>query len=277
MLLQTKVSVPPSPWKIYPTDHLLFVGSCFAANIGKFFTDNMFRTTVNPFGVMYNPASILHTLQRMFPDTRHDENTHDIPVFPIPDKVVITLGTNHIYILKKTGEIVDNCEKRPQSLFIERELSVEECAKYLDRCIRLLQSINPQVRIVLTVSPIRYAKYGFHGNQLSKATLLLASQHPPFFYFPAYEILLDELRDYRFYATDMLHPSEQAVEYICERFADTYFSEEAHRFVEEYRPIRRALNHRPFNPESEEYRLFMEQTQERLSVFKNKYHLPLSD
>ena len=236
----------------------------------------MFLTTVNPFGVMYNPASVLHTLERMYAD--------ETSVFAVPDVAVLSLGTNHVYILNETGEIVDNCEKRPQRLFTEKILSIEECTDYLTRCVNLLQQVNPAIHIIFTVSPIRYAKYGFHESQLSKATLLLAIHtllsslncqlsivNCQLIYFPSYEIVLDELRDYRFYASDMLHPSEQAVDYIYERFADTFFSEKTRCFVEEYRPIKQALNHRPFNPDGEEYRKFIAQTKEKLEAFKARY------
>ena len=236
----------------------------------------MFLTAVNPFGVMYNPASVLHTLERMYADKTS--------VFAVPDVAVLSLGTNHVYILNETGEIVDNCEKRPQRLFTEKILSIEECTDYLTRCVNLLQQVNPEVRIIFTVSPIRYAKYGFHESQLSKATLLMAihtllssfncqlsTVNCQLLYFPSYEIVLDELRDYRFYASDMLHPSEQTVDYIYERFAETFFSEKTLRFVEEYRPIKQALNHRPFNPDSEEYRRFIAQTKEKLEAFKARY------
>ena len=122
MELQTKVNIGKSEWQIAPTDHLLFVGSCFAANIGQHFCDYQFRAVVNPFGVMYNPVSILHTLHRMF---SHElavadcPSSSETPRFPVPDVVILTLGTNHVYILKETGEVVDNCQKRPQCLFEE--------------------------------------------------------------------------------------------------------------------------------------------------------------
>ena len=286
MEFRTIVTIPEPPFRILPTDHLLFVGSCFAANIGQRFVDNLFQTVVNPYGVMYNPASIVHTLQRC------------LPLYPAPDVVVLTLGTNHVYILKETDEIVDNCQKRPQTLFREELLSVEQCYDYLRQAVDLLQVSNPRVHIILTVSPIRYAKYGFHGSQLSKATLMLAihkllsqlhdtgqagppkdqeqsSTHNELAYFPAFEIVNDELRDYRFYAADMLHPSEQSVEYIYERFTQTFFAQETHRFVDEYRPIRQALAHKPFNPESAEYLQFWAHTQERLTSFCQKYGIPL--
>lgn len=285
MELQTKVNIGKSEWQIAPTDHLLFVGSCFAANIGQHFCDYQFRAVVNPFGVMYNPVSILHTLHRMF---SHElavadyPSSSESPRFPVPDVVILTLGTNHVYTLKETGEVVDNCQKRPQRLFEEKELSVEECAAALGQAVSFLKTVSQTVRIILTVSPIRYAKYGFHGSQLSKATLLLACHRVvkdheqdeiPLVYFPAYEIMNDELRDYRFYAVDMLHPSDQAVEYIWQRFANTFFSSDSFRFMEEYRPIRQALQHKPFHPDSEEYRLFLAQAQQRQLSFRRKYGL----
>ncbi len=285
MELQTKVNIGKSEWQIAPTDHLLFVGSCFAANIGKQFCDYQFRAVVNPFGVMYNPVSILHTLHRMFSHelaVADSPSSPESPSFPVPDVVILTLGTNHVYILKETGEVVDNCQKRPQRLFEEKELSVEECSAALGQAVSFLKTVSQTVRIILTVSPIRYAKYGFHGSQLSKATLLLACHRVvkdheqdeiPLVYFPAYEIMNDELRDYRFYAVDMLHPSDQAVEYIWQRFANTFFSSDSFRFIEEYRPIRQALQHKPFHPDSEEYRLFLAQAQQRQLSFRRKYGL----
>ena len=159
MEFRTVVDIPKPSFQIETCEEVLFVGSCFADNIGQRFKDDKFRATVNPFGVMYNPASVFHTIQR---------------ITDVPRVVFLTLGTNHIYRLKETGEIVDNCEKRPQRLFQEEELTVEECVDYLRQVVELLKERNSDVQVVLTVSPIRYQKYGFHGSQLSKATLLLA-------------------------------------------------------------------------------------------------------
>ncbi len=249
------------------------MGSCFASEIGQRFRDNGFPATVNPYGTMYNPASILHTLERFFKSSSPFGEGLGVRL------VFLTLGTNHVYRLKETGEIVDNCEKRPAALFEEEELTVDECAEYLRKAVELLRANQPDVQVVMTVSPIRYRKYGYHESQLSKATLLLAidkllhltSDIGHLTYFPAYEIVMDELRDYRFYAADMLHPSEQAVDYIWERLVGWCFSDEAIAFMDEWRPIRQALTHRPFNPESEEYLRFMQQTHERLAAFKKKY------
>ncbi len=264
MEFRTIVDIPKPAFEIQPCEELLFVGSCFADEIGQRFKAEGFPVTVNPYGVMYNPASILHTIQRC--------DNH-------PRIVFLTLGTNHIYRLKETGEIVDNCEKRPQRLFQEEELTVDQCADYLRQTIDILQSRRPDVQVVITVSPIRYRKYGYHESQLSKATLLLAankllhqtSDIKHLSYFPAYEIILDELRDYRFYAADMLHPSEQAVDYIWERLVETYFSKEAKEFLNEWRPLKQALAHRPFNADSEEYRAFMDKTMLKVAELRKKY------
>ncbi len=263
MEFRTKIDIPRAAFTIAPCERMLFVGSCFADNMGRKFIEDKFRAVVNPFGVMYNPVSIMHTVERYEGEA--------------PCVAVFTLGTNRVYVLKETGEIVDNCNKRPQRLFEERTLSVAECVDALAAAVRCLQRQCAEVKVIVTVSPIRYAKYGYHGSALAKAALLLAAdalekQMPDVVtYFPAYEIVNDELRDYRFYRPDMLHPSEQAVDYIHERFADTFFSTDTRRFLAEWRPIKAALGHRPFNPESSEYKAFMQQTQEKIAALAVKW------
>lgn len=278
MEFRTIVDIPKPRFQIEPFEEMLFVGSCFADNIGQRFVENKFRATVNPYGTMYNPASVLHTVERF-------EGT--------PRVVFITLGTNHVYRLKETGEIVDNCQKRPAALFQEEELTVDECADYLRQTVELLCRRRPDVHVVFTVSPIRYRKYGYHESQLSKATLLLAvdkvciglnglsrtsqaravreSPCPSAAYFPAYEILMDELRDYRFYADDMLHPSSQAVAYIWQQLVAHYFSDAAKEFLREWAPLKAALNHRPFDADSEAYHAFMDKTMLKVAELQKKY------
>lgn len=311
MQFRTIVDIPRPAFSIAPCEEMLFVGSCFADNIGRRFKDEMFRATVNPFGVMYNPASILHTVERT-----------DVA----PRVAVFTLGTNHVYILRETGEIVDNCQKRPHRLFEERELTVEECKDYLLRAVNILRERRPDVKVIITVSPIRYAKYGFHGSQLSKATLLLAAdllikettlnressidKESSFSkesnisiesninkesgfskesgiskdvslndeqggavvtYFPAYEIVNDELRDYRFYADDMLHPSSLAVEYIWQRMVETFFSDEAKTFLREWAPLKKGFSHRPLNPDGDEYKAFLAKLHAEAERLKQRY------
>ena len=283
-LFRTIVPLPEAPFRIGAAEQVLCIGSCFADEIGRRFQDDHFPTVANPYGVMYNPASILHSVTKV---TKCQNNKATL--------AILTLGTNHVYIDRATNKIVDNCQKRPASDFEERVLSVDECADYLRRSIRLLHEWNPEMKIILTVSPIRYRKYGYHESQLSKATLLMAVEKVTKYrgdkvtdnqedvtllpcysdaltYFPSYEILLDELRDYRFYAPDMLHPSPQAVDYIYRRFQDCFFSDEARQYVSEWRPIREALAHRPFNPDSSEYQTFRKQTLQRQQAFEQKWH-----
>ena len=270
MEFRTKIDIERSASQIAPCARMLFVGSCFADSIGKRFEEERFPVTVNPFGTMYNPVSVWHTVEKVLVNGDAGEKT---------EWVFITLGTNHIYILKETGEVVDNCQKRPQRLFEERAMTVDECAQWLQRSVDALTARDAETHIVFTVSPIRYRKYGYHESQLSKAALLLAvdkvleqnKQKGTLSYFPAYEIVNDELRDYRFYAEDMIHPSGQAVEYIWERLVDTYFSDDAKHYLEEWRPLKEALGHRPFNAESEEYRLFMQKTREKIAALSKKY------
>ena len=296
MLFRTTVEIEKPQWQIAPAARMLFVGSCFADRIGQRFAEEHFPVTVNPYGVMYNPASVLHTVERL---KKEESGIKDY------DVAVLTLGTNHVYIEKATGEIVDNCQKRPQSLFDEQELTVAECADYLLQTITLLHEWNPAIKIILTVSPIRYQKYGFHRSQLSKATLLLAIEelvkestsadksnhnsplstlhsslerdsslftlHSSLLYFPSYEIVNDELRDYRFYNPDMLHPTDQTVEYIWQRLVETCFSDAARQYLEEWRPLKQALAHRPFHPESPEYQQFLRDTQTRVKAFDDKW------
>lgn len=279
MFFRTEVLIPKPSFSIRPLQRMLFVGSCFADNIGRRFEEEKFRAVVNPYGVMYNPVSILHTVGRYVDENRNslaaarleEESGTEVPLV-----AVFTLGTNHVYRLKETGEIVDNCQKRPQRLFQEEELTIDQCRDALAEAVDKLRGIVPGVQVIITVSPIRYAKYGFHGSQLSKATLLLAAdrlcrEYGCCSYFPAYEIVNDELRDYRFYKEDMLHPSDQAVAYIWERFSAAYFSKETNAFLEKWRPIKAALNHRPFNPDSEEHQIFMQRTQDKIEELKRQY------
>ena len=285
MEFRTIVETGKADFLIEPCERLLFVGSCFADSIGRRFVEEKFRTTVNPYGVMYNPASVLHTVERFCNGLTGKDERRELPDV-LPSVAFLTLGTTHVYRLKETGEIVDNCQKRPASLFQEEVLTVDECADYLQQTVNQLRRMNPEINIVLTVSPIRYRKYGYHGSQLSKATLLLAidqlihqtsdiipqpSAIPRLHYFPAYELVQDELRDYRFYKEDMLHPSEQAVEYIWERLVDWCFSPAAKEFLKEWTPLKAALSHSPFDADSEKYRAFMDKTMLKVAELQKKY------
>ena len=281
-IFRTIVPLPEAPFRIGAAERVLCVGSCFADEMGRRFEEDHFPTLANPFGVMYNPASILHTIERLTtqnhsakaPLSTGEGLGEALPTGEGPGLGILTLGTNHVYIERATGEIVDNCQKRLQQLFEERCLSVDECAQYLQRSIQLLREWNPAMKIIFTVSPIRYRKYGYHESQLSKATLLMAVEKvigSGLLYFPSYEILLDELRDYRFYASDMLHPSGQAVDYIYRRLQQCLFSPEARQYVSEWRPIGQALAHRPFQADSPDYLAFRQQTLRQAEAFNRRW------
>lgn len=189
----------------------------------------------------------------------------------------LTLGTNRYYRLNENGRVVANCHKQPGARFTEEQLDVEGAKEVLGEALGALWQVNPSLQIVFTVSPYRYAKYGFHGSRLGKAVLLLAvdgicrAHEGRCFYFPAYEIVLDELRDYRFYAADMLHPSEVAVGYIWERFSEVCFPVETRSFMAEWEAVAKALSHRPLHPESAAYRDFLRQTMLKMERLTEKY------
>jgi len=302
MKLQTTIEITAPSQLISLRNRIAFIGSCFAQHIGERMRQSGLPALVNPFGVLYNPLSILQVLTQnpmyeplYFEDEDHrwhcwltdsSKNASTLEACKAgllsargrlfewnPDVVIITLGTNRYY--EREGMVVGNCHKRPQGEFQEKDLSVEQMTTILESICQLF----PKAQVVLTVSPYRYAKYGFHQSRLAKASLLLAveavQQKRPeqVSYFPAYEIQLDELRDYRFYAQDMLHPSEQAIEYIWERFVDRFFDAETHRYLSDYEPIRKAFLHRPEDPNSPATLRFHEQTQQRLSELLTKYNI----
>ena len=266
MELMTHIDIPQSEWKIAAGANVLLVGSCFADEIGGKMVRGGFEAMVNPFGTLYNPASIAASLLRSIREKevgREDvfcdgdgvwhswmhhscfssadvetlvvcinATTHRVADFlREADVLVVTFGTAIIYRLKETGMLVANCHKQLDSLFVRERLSAYDIVDQWQLLLQLLESVNPKLKVIFTVSPIRHKRDGYHVNQISKGILLQAideivnskSSNSQWIYFPSYEIMLDELRDYRFYADDMIHPSAQAVEYIWQRFQDTYF------------------------------------------------------
>ena len=243
MKLQTIVDIPASPWKIGYEDKILLLGSCFSDEIGEQMTQRGLQVTCNPFGTLYNPLSISQALQMTaVPElVVHDGLWHSMAhhgSFSRSTKeeaeqavlasietmqmalqeatvVIVTFGTAWVY--EMNGEIVGNCHKLPESSFTRRRLTVEE----IETAWRPILEQYSDKHWLFTVSPIRHIKDGLHENQLSKATLLMAVEQLGD-YFPSYEIVLDELRDYRFYADDLVHPSSLAVQYVWERFIDTF-------------------------------------------------------
>lgn len=266
MEFKTTVEIKPSNYKISHQQKILLLGSCFSDNIGEKFMQGGFCANVNPLGTLYNPASIssaiaecdnpkdkrnpeffnwLHSKADLSLLTTEKQLLEDI------DTLTITFGTSWIYRLKENNMIVANCKKQPDRLFVRECLSVQQI---IETWKPLIEEKTLQGRhIIFTVSPIRHKKDGYHQNQISKANLLIAvDQLCQMFpdrceYFPSYEIMMDELRDYRFYAEDMVHPSSVAVNYIWERFQDTYFTAETRQQISEAERIFKASQHRPIN------------------------------
>ena len=284
MTLTTPVDITPSDWKIGLTDRILLLGSCFSDRIADQMREHYLRVTANPTGTLYNPVSIAHHIDEYAPQA---------------DVIIITFGTAWVYVDKKTlysstplplyplSAVVDNCEKRPATDFIRRRLTVEEI-------VSLWQPIIERYadkRWIFTVSPIRHKKDGLHENQISKAILLQAMdelvktyncqlsnetaslniQLSTINYFPSYEILLDELRDYRFYASDLVHPSQVAVDILWERFCTTYFTNNTLKQIEPLHQLWLDEHHRPLHPDSPEAAAFAEHIQKEREALHQQF------
>ena len=319
MQFVTPVDIAKSPIQIDHTKEVVLLGSCFADNIGRRMQEAKFNVLVNPFGTLYNPMSIAWILERtlegalftpqseeLFKDgegTWHSWMHHtDFSAQTAEElcrnmnkagrqaaealrhagTLIVTLGTAIIYTLKADGRLVANCHKQKDSLFDRRRLGTEEITDRWTALLRQLRQANPGLRVILTVSPIRHMRDGFHVNQLSKSTLLLAADQilqkckddpsmPDTAYFPSYEIMMDELRDYRFYADDMVHPSPTAVSHIWERFTQTHFSRETLSLIDQCEKIAKALSHRPSHPESPVYKAFIENTLRQIQTTVNNH------
>ncbi|MDR1918930.1 MAG: GSCFA domain-containing protein [Tannerellaceae bacterium] len=300
MELHTTVSIPQAGFSFSYRDELMLLGSCFAEEMGHKLCADKFRVDVNPFGTLYNPASIAASLRRLLQpepfaasdlfegEGRYHSFAHHSR-FSRPSaaealeginrqlalsaaklrsctRLILTWGTAYAYRLRSDGQIVANCHKLLDKLFERERLRLEEIVSEWEALLLTLWEQNPGLCVLFTLSPIRHWKDGAHPNQLSKATLLLAIDalqrlHPErIAYFPAYELMMDELRDYRFYADDMLHPSSLAADYICERFYGSFLSGESQTLLGEWQAIRKAIAHKPFQPGGEAYRRFILQT-----------------
>lgn len=261
MKLQTTIDIPVSPWSIRYEDRILLLGSCFVDAVGRKMGEYYFRVTSNPTGTLYNPVSIAH----------HMDLAEEA------DVVVITFGTAWVYVDNATGQVVDNCQKRPASDFTRRRLTVDEIVGLWRPIIRKYAD----KRFVFTVSPIRHIKDGLHENQLSKSILLLAieklTDDDPMLspttrrYFPSYEILMDELRDYRFYADDLVHPSSMAVQYIWERFTETFIAADTRREMDELHALWLDRHHTLLHPDTPEAEAFLLRVEEKKRALQKKY------
>ena len=307
MRLRTELEPAPLRQRLSCRDGIFILGSCFADNIGTWLKESYLNVCSNPFGVLYNPASIASSIGRMLkpgssseftavqsPDglyysfMHHGSFSGKTPeellnqlntaeqdassAFARSQHIIVTFGTAWVY--EREGAIVANCHKFPAKTFTRRRLSVEEI---VGMWRPLIQSTDKH--FIFTVSPIRHIKDTLHGNQISKSTLLLAidtlcAQFPDRVeYLPIYELLIDDLRDYRFYADDLVHPSSVAIEIVKDYFAENCLDKECQKYLKEVEPLVKAKKHRPLNPESDAYQSFVKDTQEKLESLKSSYRL----
>ena len=310
MQFTTKITIPKSSFPIDYNSKIMSLGSCFAQNIGEKFNYFKFQNIVNPFGIIFNPVSIEKLVNRIVNKIEftekdiffHNDLWHCYEVhseFSNPNKedfliilnqlvesihnqikdsthFIITLGTSWIYRNIENNEIVANCHKVPQKQFTKELLSIETIEVSIQNSIELIQKVNPNCSFIFTVSPVRHIKDGFVENTLSKAHLISAihniinCQSSTVNYFPSYEIMMDELRDYRFYAADMLHPNQVAIEYIWERFSESSISDESKNLMQEVDSIQKSLLHRPFNPDSENHQKFLKTLNQKIQTLQNQ-------
>lgn len=299
MKFRTEIELLHHQGLLSHSDSILMLGSCFTTSVGEKLCDDGFDMLINPFGALYNPASIAMTIERMVSRRQFDKSeaisyqgmfhsmmshnalsSPDLPGFIDTHNeilnnaadflrnctcAIITLGTAWVFSFNATNKVVANCHKMPASLFTRSRLSVDECRRYISDIIEMLRSVNPDMKIIFTVSPIRHTADELHGNMLSKSTLLLAidstiSGEENCYYFPSFEIMLDDLRDYRFYDSDMRHPSTVAVDYIYERFRDSFFFAETKEMAEAFRRLQARTRHRTINKSDNASETFDQQT-----------------
>lgn len=301
---RTKIDIPSPDFQINYQYPILSVGSCFADEIGQRLQNMHYQVALNPFGVLYNPISIRNSVALLLNEYKfveedlffHNGLWHSFQhhsSFSRVDKeacllyintalsnarksleetkvLILTFGTAWIYELEETGKVVSNCHKLPANNFERKRLTVDDILDSFGGLLEYLKIRLPDLQIIMTVSPVRHLKDGFAGNQMSKATLLLAVQELSeqldyVHYFPAYEIMMDDLRDYRFYKEDLVHPNKMAVDYIWEEFSANFLSEKEEELRKKIAQLQRALAHRPFNPASTEHQKFV---QKQLSTIK---------
>ena len=314
MKFRTSVPILEQEPKIDHTSKILLLGSCFVENIGEKLDYYQFQNLRNPFGIFYHPGAIGNFIKKVaeayiYEEKDiffHNEQWHCFDAHSCLNSsskeelllklndglkgtysfikeathIVFTFGTSWYYEEVKTGHPVANCHKLGQKIFKKKLLSVEEIREVFNNVLRSLLTINPELNIIFTVSPVRHLKDGFVENQQSKAHLLagihqiIASQNSTklntCFYFPAYEIMLDELRDYRFYDEDMIHPNSLAIDYIWSRFTEGWVDKKASEIFKPIETIHRGLGHKPFNENSEKHQEFLRDLDKKIFNLKNK-------
>jgi len=310
--LRTIVKPEKPPFNLSHADKLLSVGSCFSENIGLKFRDYKFAININPFGQQYNPYSISRAIERLLEPVLysgndlvyHDELYHSFDhhgSFSRPTEsealqvindnlqkaaedlqtatcLLLTFGTSHVFSLKEDRQIVSNCHKLSGNAFEKRLMQPQEITELLEAALTKVLALRPGIKIILTISPVRYFAFGHYENSVSKAHLFTAvyelqKRHPECYYFPAYELVMDDLRDYRFFAEDMLHPNHQATEYVWENLVNTLLAAKTTALLQDIDEILLAAQHRPRNPESEAHKAFARKMLQKVTTIKKQHGL----
>lgn len=306
------------PFEIQHRQKIFTIGSCFAENLSEYLKARHFSIFSNPNGILFNPSSIYITLKNIldspnFFDERylfktnddvwksflHQTNFFEDNKEKLLEKIIhiqliaqeflqasdflfITFGSAYVYEHIELNTVVANCHKLPQKNFNKYLLSVQQIVEYYTQLFSEIKKFNPRIKIILSVSPVKYLVYGAVNNNVSKATLILAihelcQKYSDVFYFPAYELITDDLRDYRFYKEDLAHPNDTAIQYVMSKFSESLFSDETKKIVQQIEKIISAMNHRPLNPYSKAYRYFAEKMLDECRMLEIRYpHIKLS-
>ena len=309
MDFRTKINIGKSSFQLQHFRPILLLGSCFSENIGNRLQFYKFDSIANPLSISYNPISINNSI---FKDNSrwenkdglffsydlhsdfnglsknecelHFEHAHEIQASYLKkaDTIFITYGTAWVYELAATNQIVNNCHKQPISLFNKRLLNTDEIISSWKKTMSQLSKVySKEFNFVFTVSPIRHLKNGFHENQLSKSTLLLAindicNEFINCHYFPSYELVMDDLRDYRFYESNLTHPNSVAIEYIWDKLSDCFFSQETVKLNTQISKFQQALRHKPFHKKSSQHQTFLKKLHQELFSFQKETNIDFS-
>jgi hypothetical protein len=307
---RTELQLKKSSFEITHQNKLLSIGSCFSENIGERLLNYKFSIMVNPYGILFNPISIAQSMQQIIDNQEFSESDifyhnqrwqsfyhhgrfanadkesclNDINAaikeahqhIQDLDYLVLTFGTANVFVYKESSQIVANCHKVPNNEFERKRLNINEITTAFEPIFNQLKTINPKLKVIFTVSPVRHIRDGLVENQRSKATLLLAvdelvKKYNFVSYFPAYELVLDDLRDYRFFKEDMIHPSKLAIDYVWDYFSKTYFSESTNELNHQIDKIIQAKNHRPFDENANNHQKFIRNQIQKIYQFKKKY------
>ncbi len=302
-MFQLTFDIPKTTPPIQHSDKIICVGSCFSDHIAEKLTQYKFSVLTNPYGTIFNPISIFQLLRGNMDSKRIIANgevfyhwdTHSSISALSQEKLlqqlnasqdqlsqsveqaqwlIITLGTSFVYKLKSDDSIVANCHKVPQNNFSKSLLSVAEIVGDYNATMLQIRKKNPSIKVLFTVSPVRHTKDGLHENNISKGILHQAiheitASDTLSYYFPSYEIMVDELRDYRFYKSDLIHPNEQAISYIWEKFRMASIDDSTNEFITEWSKILTSIQHKPFHPESASHQKFLQSLLNKVAQFSS--------